>query len=334
MMTAGFLVLKVIEKITLKIFKSKTEETKSTFDDFIVTVLDESIVPLLYFGIVYLGVHRLVLPSVVNQIFVIVAIVLLTFFGARFVIRLITHVLIENLTQKNSAVNKQALKVIVPAFKFIIWGIGLIFLLDNLGIKISAIVAGFGIGGIAVAMAAQAVLGDLLSFVAIVFDKPFVIGDFIIVDGYLGVVEHIGIKTTHVRSLGGELIVFGNSNLIGSRIRNYKHMEKRRVVFGFGVTYQTQHAQLKQIPDMVKNIIAQIKDTVYDRCHFQSFADSSLNFETVYYVLSGDYNKYMDIQQEINLGVKEQLEKAGIEFAYPTRTLYLSQNQDQKVAAS
>ncbi|MEE9594372.1 MAG: mechanosensitive ion channel family protein, partial [Candidatus Hydrothermarchaeales archaeon] len=216
------------------------------------------------------------------------------------------------------------LKAIRPVIKVFIWGFGVIFLLDNLGFEISTVVAGLGIGGIAVALAAQAVLGDLFSYFAIMIDRPFEIGDFIIVGDYLGTVEHVGIKTTRIRSLGGEQLVFSNTDLTNSRVRNYKRMEKRRVLFTMGVTYQTSHEKLKEIPTVIRDIIENISDTVFDRAHFSSYGDFSLVFEVAYYVASGDYKKYMDIQQEINLKIKEEFEKRGIEFAYPTQTVYLN----------
>jgi len=213
-----------------------------------------------------------------------------------------------------------ALKVI----KFGVWSLAVIFLLDNLGFKISTVIAGLGIGGVAIALAAQAVLGDLFSYFSIIFDRPFEIGDFIIVGDLLGTIEHIGIKTTRVRSLGGEQLIFPNSDLTNSRVRNYKRMQKRRVVFKLGVTYDTPLAKLKEIPKIIEGSIKGVADTIFDRAHFSSYGDFSLTFEVVYYVLSSDYNKYMDIQQEINFKIKEEFEKKAIEFAFPTQTLYVN----------
>ncbi len=201
-------------------------------------------------------------------------------------------------------------------------------MLDNLGFKISAVIAGLGIGGIAVALAAQAILGDLFSYFAILFDRPFEVGDFIILGEYLGTIEHIGIKTTRIRSLSGEQLVFSNTDLTSSRLRNYKRMGKRRVVFKLGVTYQTTLKQLKTIPGIIENIIKGVKDTTFDRVHFSSYGDFSLIFEVVYYVMSRDYNKYMDIQQVINFAIKKEFEAGGIEFAYPTQTLYLTKTAE------
>lgn len=211
--------------------------------------------------------------------------------------------------------------------KTILWGTGIFFLLDNLGFKISSIIAGLGIGGIAVALAVQNIFSDLFSYLAILLDKPFEIGDFIIINDYMGTIEHIGIKTTRIRSLSGEQIVFSNSDLTGSRVRNYKRMNQRRVVFTVGVTYDTTQEQLKQIPGIIEKAIKSIDKTRFDRAHFASFGDFSLNIETVYYVLDRDYNIYMDIQQKINLEIMAEFEKLGIEFAFPTQTIYLNKTQ-------
>ncbi|MGE3526922.1 MAG: mechanosensitive ion channel family protein, partial [Gemmatimonadales bacterium] len=184
--------------------------------------------------------------------------------------------------------------------------------------------AGLGVGGVAVALALQKILGDLFASLAIVLDKPFVLGDFIIVDDYLGSIENIGLKTTRVRSLSGEQLVFSNSDLLGSRIRNYGRMFERRVVFSIGVIYQTTKEQLQAIPGIIRTAIEAQDKTRFDRSHFQKYGDFSLDFETVYYVKSPDYNIYMDIQQAINLQIFEEFGKRGIEFAYPTQTLFVS----------
>lgn len=209
--------------------------------------------------------------------------------------------------------------------KLAIWSVVLLLALENLGMDITALVAGLGVGGIAVALALQKVLGDLFASLSIVLDKPFVIGDFIIVDEYLGSVEHIGLKTTRVRSLSGEQLVFSNNDLLSSRIRNYKRMAERRIVFSFGVVYQTARDKLVEIPGMVREIIEGLEMARFDRAHFKAFGDSSLNFEVVYYVLAPDYNVYMDLQQTINLELYRRFDEQGIEFAYPTRTLYVRQ---------
>ncbi|MDO9079933.1 MAG: mechanosensitive ion channel family protein, partial [Desulfuromonadales bacterium] len=206
----------------------------------------------------------------------------------------------------------------------VIWVLGLMFLLDNLGFKITSVVAGLGIGGIAIALAAQTVLGDLFNYFVIFFDRPFEVGDFLVIDDKKGTVEHIGIKTTRIRSLGGEILVFHNTDLTNSRIHNYKKMERRRVVFQVGVVYQTTPDNLENLPLIMKEIIEKQEDATFDRAHFASLGDFSLNFEVVYYVLGDDYAHYMDIQQGINLAIFREFKEKGIEFAYPTQTLFMN----------
>lgn len=206
-----------------------------------------------------------------------------------------------------------------------LWSIAALVTLDNLGFNISTLMASLGIGGIAVALAVQNILGDIFSSVSIALDKPFVIGDFIAVDDYTGTVEYVGLKTTRIRSLGGEQIVFSNSELLKNRIRNYKRMQERRISFEFGIAYETPVEEIERIPDTVREIIAASSpETRFDRAHFKSYGDSALQFEVVYYVLDPDYNKYMDIQQRINLELLKCFRARGIGFAYPTRTLYFA----------
>ncbi|MDP4645196.1 MAG: mechanosensitive ion channel family protein [Opitutales bacterium] len=208
--------------------------------------------------------------------------------------------------------------------RLIIWAIALLLVVDNLGYDVTALVAGLGITGIAVALALQNILGDLFASLSIVLDKPFVIGDFIIVGDLLGVVERIGLKTTRVRSLSGEQLIFSNSDLLSSRVRNFKQMQERRIAFSIGVIYQTTPDQLEAIPPKIKEIVEDVENARFDRAHFKGFGDSSYDFEIVYYVLLADYLVYMDIQQNINLAICRWFAEEGIEFAYPTRTLHIN----------
>jgi small-conductance mechanosensitive channel len=208
--------------------------------------------------------------------------------------------------------------------RIILWSLVVLLVLDNLGINVTALVTGLGIGGVAVALALQTVLGDLFASLSIALDKPFVIGDFLAVGDLLGSVEYVGLKTTRLRSLSGEQLVFSNSDLLGSRIRNYGRMYERRVPFAIGVTYQTPRDKLRKIPVILREAVEAQDHTRFDRSHFKEYGDFSLNFETVYYVSSPDYNLYMDIQQAINLHIHERFEAEGIEFAYPTQTVFVA----------
>lgn len=325
--------IQITKSILLKLLKNWVKKTTTKIDNKFVKAFEEKIKPflnLIYFGAFYISIKRLTMNLQIERFFNIFVIILLTFFGIRFLLSITIYGLETYWVKKEkNQAKKQALKGIITILKIIVWGIFLIILLDNLGIKISALVAGLGIGGIAIALAAQSVLGDLFSYFIIFFDRPFEIGDFIIIGDFLGTVEDIGIKTTRLRSLGGEELIFSNQDLTNSRVRNYKRMNRRRIVFKFGVIYQTTLTQLKKIPQIVEEIITQIPEATFDRAHFAAYADFSLNFEVVYYINSSDYKKYMDIQQEINFQLKETFEKQKIEFAYPTQTVFLS-NENKK----
>ncbi|MCA9116129.1 MAG: mechanosensitive ion channel family protein [Planctomycetaceae bacterium] len=210
-----------------------------------------------------------------------------------------------------------------------LWIVVGLLILENLGVEVSALIAGLGVGGIAVALAAQNILGDLFASLSIVLDKPFVLGDFIIVGDFMGTVEKIGLKTTRLRSLSGEQIIMANSDLLQSRVRNYKRMSERRIAFSIGVTYQTPHEKLQAVPGLIREAVEACDQARFDRSHFKSFGDSALNFETVYYVLAADYAIYMDIQQQINLDLYRRFEQEAIEFAYPTQTLFVQMEDGQ-----
>jgi len=205
----------------------------------------------------------------------------------------------------------------------VVWALALLVALDQLGFNVTALVAGLGIGGVAVALAVQNILGDLFASMAIVLDKPFQVGDFIVVGDLAGTVEKVGLKTTRVSSLSGEQLVFGNAQLLGAQIRNYRRMRERRIAFSIGVTYETPAEKLRAIPGWIEAAVEAQPGVRFDRAHFKEYAESSLDFEIVYYVLSADYSLYMDRQQAINLAIFDKFAAEGIEFAYPTtRMLY------------
>jgi small-conductance mechanosensitive channel len=203
--------------------------------------------------------------------------------------------------------------------RVVVWVMMMLAILSNIGINITALVASLGVGGIAIALAIQTVLSDVFASLAIGFDKPFEHGDFIVFGDVAGSIEHIGLKTTRLRSLSGEQIVCSNTILLQQTIHNYKRMQQRRIVFKFGINYGTPAEKVRQIGSMVKEIIQDVPDTRFDRAHFLAFDESQLTFEVVYFVLSAEYNKYMDIQQEINLQLMAQLEQKQIRFAFPMR---------------
>lgn len=204
-----------------------------------------------------------------------------------------------------------------------LWALLLLLLLDNLGVNISSLLTGLGVGGVAVALAVQNVLGDLLASLSIALDRPFVVGDFIVVDSLAGTVEQIGMKTTRVRALSGEQLVFSNGDLLRSRLHNYKLLVERRTVLSFGVLFETPADRLGAIPAMIREAIEAEPLARFDRAHLTALAASSIDFEAVYFVLDADYTVHMDVKQRILLAIIRRFEAERIGFAYPTQTLYL-----------
>ena len=324
LLAVGLVLLWVVKGVVLRRVRAQAESTETSVDDFLVKLFESSVFPVLCFGAFYLSIQNLTLPAGLARAADVLGVVLMTFIGIRLAVALVYYSFESWLDRREEDEAKsKSMRRLLPVVKMAVWAAGLTFLLDNLGFEISAVIAGLGIGGIAVALAAQAVLGDLFSYFSILLDRPFELGDFIILDDYMGTIEHIGIKTTRIRSLGGEQLVLSNTDLTSSRVRNYKRMTARRVTFAFGVLYQSTSKQLREIPGVVADIVDGIDEARLDRAHFASFGDSSLDFEVVYYVATGDYTRYMDIQQEINLKLFEELEARGIGFAYPTRTVFI-----------
>jgi small-conductance mechanosensitive channel len=237
---------------------------------------------------------------------------------------------LERKQRKTLAVDRAAagsLTIIGFMAKLTIWSLVLLLTLDNLGIQIKPLLAGLGIGGIAVALAAQNVLGDLFASLSITLDRPFVLGDTLQVDELSGTVEYIGIKSTRLRSPNGEQIIMPNSNLLASRIRNLTRATERRVVFSISVGPETALAEVQKIPGLIRSLIEAYPDVRFDRSHFAKISAASFDFEAVYFVTTTDYNRHMDILQEINLKLVAAFEQQGIAFAYPVQRLYLEQQQ-------
>ncbi len=324
---AGVIAALLFRRIILKRLKVRASLTKTTLDDFLVNSLERFLVPAMYFCALYASAQTLNLHPTVSRVLDTAGIIVITIIAIRFATAAIGYSFQEYwLKRYQNEAHTRSLRGFMPAVNVLVWGIGIVFLLDNLGVRVSAVVAGLGIGGVAVALAAQAVLKDLFSYFAILLDRPFEVDDFVIVDDYMGSIEHVGIKTTRIRSLSGEQLIISNADLTSSRLRNYKRMAKRRVVFQFGILYETPQETVAQIPGIVEHIIRALDQTSFDRAHFAKFGESSLIFEVVYYVLSSDYNLYMDIQQKINFALMKEFSARNVSFAYPTRTVYLTKS--------
>ncbi|MBU8920729.1 MAG: mechanosensitive ion channel family protein [Bacteroidales bacterium] len=324
----GVLVVKLFTTIVMRRLKKLASRTKTDLDDFLLHAVDTKLSALFYIGVLYLSMQRLTLNDTMARWTWIFFLLFLTIFGIRFLLSLVTYALNLYWTRKDTEESKKkAIRGILTVIKFAVWVIAVVILLDNLGVQVSGLIAGLGIGGIAIALAAQAVLGDLFSYFTIFFDKPFEIGDYIIIGDFRGTVEHIGIKTSRIRSLSGEEIIISNTDLTSSRVRNYKRMERRRILFKLGLVYDTTAEQLEEATSLIKEIIASVENAEFDRSHFYQYGDFSLDIETVYYVLTREYIVYMNTQQDINLRIKREFEKRGLEFAYPTQTVIVEKDE-------
>jgi len=324
----GFLILGwVVYHIFQRYFSRWAKKTKTKLDDEVLKNIKKPI----YFLVVLVGsYYALNNFSILNQysgalafIFIIAEILLITFIITR-----VVNVVIAWYAERRSKekMSEHILFVFKKIINFIIYMFAFLIILYVLKIDLSGAVVGLGVGGIAIAFALQNVLSDAFSAFSIYFDKPFEIGDFIIVGEYSGTVKKIGMKSTRVLLLQGEELVLANSELTKASVRNFKKMKKRRISFSFGVTYGTPTKKLKKIPGIIKDIISSDKLEYVDRLdrvHFSEFGDFSLNFDIIYYMKTQDYVKYKDTQQEINFAIKEAFEKEGIEMAFPTQTIFL-----------
>ena len=328
----AFLLIHIIIRLGVSRLARLAKETTTIWDDAVTDALSRTRGLFVLIIALFLGSLLLEFPDRVRAVIVSVTSIALFIQGGLW-FNSIGQFWIKEESQRRRKIDPATVTT-VSAMGFIgrlvLWALVAILLLDNLGFDVTALVTGLGIGGIAVALALQNILGDLFASLSIVLDKPFAVGDFLIIDEHMGAVENVGLKTTRIRSLSGEQLVFSNADLLKSRIRNYGRMFERRVVFKFGVTYQTPRDKLKKIPAMVRETIEEQNKVRFDRAHFQAYGASSLDFEIVYYVLSPDYNQYMDIQQAINLGIHERFEQESIDFAYPTQTVYVHRVGDEQ----
>ncbi len=307
----------LFKKYILGIFRKWVLLTKTAIDDKLLKAVELSLIPMSYFGAFYFSINLLELPAEVHRGLQTISVVVITLLFVRAITFVMTDALESYVNQfEYSSGSVKQLKGIIGLFNFIIWIIALIILLDNLGVKVSAVIAGLGVGGIAVALASKAVLCDIFNYFVIFFDKPFQIGDLIDVGEKRGHVEYIGIKTTRIRAISGEQIVLANSQLTSSSVQNFKSLEQRRAAFKLRVAYGTTLENLKYIPTLVQEIIEINEHVIFDRGHFSEYGDWSLNFEFVYFVRQANYKSFMDIQQAINLAIFERFREYKISLAY------------------
>ncbi len=317
--------LKVTRNIVFRQLKKIIQDNNNLLTYNIINILAKHFLPISYFGLFYLTIkeiqlHRSILTTV--KTFSIIA---TTFCVGQLLVDT-SKILIQYYSQKYHESNREIernINALFPALRVLIWTLATIFILSNLGFDIGAIVAGLGIGGVALALASQGILQDLFSYFAILFDRPFEIADLVAVDDYIGFVEHIGIKTTRIKALTGEQLILANTDLTNSRLRNFKRMQRRQVILKIGVVYETENELLAQIPKIIKQSLMEIEHITFDIAFFSGFGDYSLNFEIIYYVHSNELTAYRLAQNEVNFAIKKTFSHHNIIFAYPTQTLYM-----------
>jgi small-conductance mechanosensitive channel len=321
------IVLSVAKRVIVRRLRALALRTETDIDDLIVDLLGRTRLAFLIAVATYGASHTIHRTPEVAEFIKTAIILILLLQGAIWGNGLIVYGIAKatNAKKDEDAASATTLSALGLVGKVLLWAIVLLLALDNLGFDITALVAGLGVTGIAVALAIQNVLGDLFASLSIVLDKPFAIGDFIVVDSVMGTVEHVGLKTTRIRSISGEQIIVSNADLLKSRIRNYKRMAERRAVFSLNLEYATPPEKLAQVPAILKEIIEAQPRVRFDRAHLQLLGESAVTFEVVYFMLEPDYVLFMNTQQAINLAVLRRFADEGIRFAYPGRHLYMKQ---------
>lgn len=324
-LVGGITTIRLMRNRLLAILYRLTERTETQLDDYLVRAFERFGLPMLNLLCLYGALIYLHLPKRWDDLIHDGLWVAFVFYLIRMISSMIRKALETFVRRQEQGEEKvKQLRGIMLLVNLVIWLVGSLVVLDGLGYNVRTLVAGLGIGGIAIALAAQNILGDLFNYFVIFFDRPFEVGDFVTVDDKRGTVEHIGIKTTRLKSISGEQLVVSNSDLTKSRIHNFKRMQRRRIVFTLGVTYQTPAEKLEKIPGIIQAIVEDHALATPDRVHFAGFGDFSLNFEVVYFVESAEYIEYMNIQQDINLRIYRAFAAEGIEFAYPTQTIFVA----------
>ncbi len=320
-----YFLLWIFKRILLIRVKKISEKTATKIDDAFIAGLESVGWPFYVFASLYVAIQFTQLPAFFSGALQVATLVIIVFYAVKILQKILEAVTQEYVEKR--ANEKMDSSIVLFASKFAsyaLWLLAALLVLENAGYDITALVAGLGVVGIAIALAVQNILSDIFSSLSIYFDKPFKVGDFLILGNEMGTVKKIGIKTTRIQALQGEEIIISNKELTESRIHNFGKMEKRRVVFSFGITYETPPSKIKMVNQIVKKSVEKINGATLDRVHFKSFGDFSLLFEVVYYLPTADYNAYMDSQQSINYSLIEDFRANKIEFAYPTQKIFVA----------
>ncbi|MHB0996623.1 MAG: mechanosensitive ion channel family protein [Elusimicrobiales bacterium] len=323
---AALALLYIVKNIGLSRLKAIAQATETDLDDLAVGLIEKFRWFEYQLVALYVATRYLARSQAFDRALHLLVLLVFTYRAITILQELLSYWLnrIAAQRQLSDAAKASVVNSTQVIMRTLVWVAAVLFVMDNLGINISAVLTGLGIGGVAVALAAQAILGDLFNFFVILLDKPFNVGDFLVAEDIAGTVEHIGLKSIRIRSLSGEIVIISNSKLLGMGLKNYKQMQRRRVAFKTTVVYQTPLEKLRKVPAIIKEVLAGLENTAFDRSNLSGLGDFSIDFETVYYVESPDYNFFMQTQERALQGIIERFAKEGIEFAYPTQTLFVN----------
>ncbi len=311
--------------ILLRKIAKKVKDQK--FLKVVIAIVEKIRSPFYAFISLYVALSYLEIPEILSKIFFYILIFWISYRVVIAGYQVIDFVLDKLIEKKANQGSKSMMRALGNITKGILWLFAGMVVLSILGVNVTGLVAGMGIGGIAVAFALQGILSDLFSSFSLYLDKPFTEGDFIVVGDTWGTVEKIGIKSTRIRALQGEEIIFSNKELTSAKVHNMKKMERRRAQFTLGVTYETPTKKMEKIPGIIKKIIEKEEIAEFDRINFMKFNDFSLDYDLVYFINSPDYKIFANTNERILLNIKKDFEKEGIDFAYPTKTIHLSKQQ-------
>ncbi len=324
-----YLGIRIFKSIVVSRLDVLSKKTENEWDDTIIEILNNIRWPLYVFGSLYITLQFMVVSQRVENVVLIIFLIVLTSYITSNVYVVLKFFVSQfyKTTSNNFRIDETLLSLASGLIKLIVWLFSLLIIFQNLGFNVTALTAtllgSLGVAGIAIGFAAQSILEDVFAFFTIHVDRPFKIGDFVVIGEDNGNIEKIGVKTTRIKTLEGHELVISNKELTNVRVNNFQRMHRRRVVSVFGLTYETSKEKLVRVLEIVEQIVKDTDKAELDRVHFKEFGDFSLNYELVYFVESPDYNIYMDIQEKINFAMKEQIEKEGVEFAYPTQLVYV-----------
>ncbi|MFH1286137.1 MAG: mechanosensitive ion channel family protein [Candidatus Magasanikbacteria bacterium] len=320
----SLVILKIFQVIILAKLRKLAKKTKTDVDDVLIDIFQHLTPPFYLIVSLYVMTNFLVLTGIVASVFKLFFVFALVFEAVRACQKLVVFGL-EKYVKKSKENGGNSSDSLISAGKLmasiVLWSIGFILVLGNLGVDVTSLVASLGIGGIAIALAAQNILGDLFSSFSIYIDRPFEIGDTIVIGSDTGTVQRIGLKTTRLKTPRGEELIVSNKELTSVRVQNLKRMKKRKELFTLQVAYDTSNEKMKKIPAIVEEIITKIEGVQFDRCHFLAFNEFSLDFDVAYLVDTPEFKVFLDRKHEINLGIKKRFEKEGITFPYPTQQI-------------